>query len=270
MPEEDDVARHYDALDAAYRQVWGEHVHHGLWITGEETPEQAAVALAEHVADAAGIGAGAAVVDVGCGYGATSRLLAGRGAQVTGFTLSAEQAKAGPPADGVELLVRSWLDNGMPDASADAAIAIESLSHMVDKPRAFAELARVVRPGGRVVLVDWLTRERPGPVERRVLLDPICREGHLPSMHPASEYAAWLRGHGLAVVGFEDLSARAWMTWVVVARRMAALPARDPALLRDLLSARNPDRRFGFSLGRIPVALRSGAMRLGMLVAERR
>ena len=270
MPDEDDVARHYDALDAAYRRVWGEHVHHGLWTTGDETPEQAAVALAEHVAGAAGIGAGDEVFDVGCGYGATARLLAGRGARVTGFTLSAAQAAAAPPTDGVELLVRSWLENGMEDASADAAIAIESLSHMTDKPRAFAELARVVRPGGRVAIVDWLTRERPGPVERRMLLDPICREGHLPSMHPASEYATWLREEGLAVVGFEDLSARAWRTWAVVARRMAALPAHDPALLRELLSARNPDRRFGFSLARIPIALRSGAMRLGMLVAERR
>ena len=270
MPDERDVARHYDALDAAYRRVWGDHVHHGLWTTGDETPEAAAVALAEHVADAAGIGAGDEVYDVGCGYGATARLLAGRGAQVTGFTLSAAQAAAGPPAERVELLVRSWLENGRGDASADAAIAIESLSHMVDKRRAFAELGRVVRPGGHVVLVDWLTRERPGAAERRVLLDPICREGHLPSMHAASEYAAWLREHGFAVTAFEDLSARTWMTWVVVARRMAALPARDPALLRELLSARNPDRRFGFSLARIPVALRIGAMRLGMLVAERR
>ena len=208
--------------------------------------------------------------DVGCGYGATARLLAARGAQVTGLTLSAAQAAAAPPTEGVELLVRSWLENGLPDASFDAVIAIESLSHMTDKPRAFAELGRVVRPGGRVVLTDWLTRERPGPVERRALLDPICREGHLPSMHPASEYAAWLRASGLEVVGFEDLSVRTWMTWVVVARRIAALGAADPAFVRELLSARNPDRRFGFSLARIPVALRTGAMRLGMLVAERR
>ena len=270
MPDERDVARHYDVLDEAYRRVWGEHVHHGLWTTGDEAPEDAAVALAEHVADAARVTAGDRVCDVGCGYGATARLLAGRGAQVTGLTLSAAQAAAAPATEGVQLLVRSWLENGLPDASFDAVVAIESLSHMTDKPRAFAELGRVVRPGGRVVLTDWLTRERPGPVERRTLLDPICREGHLPSMHPASEYAAWLRASGLHVVGFEDLSARTWMTWVVVARRIAALPARDPALLRELLSARNPDRRFGFSLARIPIALRTGAMRLGMLVAERR
>jgi tocopherol O-methyltransferase len=209
------------------------------------------------------------VVDVGCGYGATSRLLAAeRGARVTGLTLSAAQAAAAPPRDGVELLVRDWLANGLPDASFDAAVAIESLSHMPDKPRAFAELGRVVRPGGRVALVDWLTREEPGRADTRLLLRPICEEGHLPSMHSASEYEALLRDAGFTVLGFEDLSDRVWRTWIVVLRRLLPLMARDRRLGAALL--RSPERVFALSLVRIPLAYRLGSMRLGLLVAERR
>src|SRR5205085_1479125 len=33
------VARHYDELDHFYRNIWGEHVHHGLWRRGDESPE---------------------------------------------------------------------------------------------------------------------------------------------------------------------------------------------------------------------------------------
>jgi len=209
------------------------------------------------------------VADVGCGYGATSRLLAAeRRATVTGLTLSAAQARAYPPADGVELLVRDWLDNGLPGAAFDAAVAIESLSHMPDKPRAFAELGRVVRPGGRVAIVDWLTRERPGPRETRLLLRPICEEGHLPSMHSASEYQALLRDAGLEPTGFEDLSDRVWRTWLVVLRRLGPVLARDPRLTRRLLAS--PERVFALSLLRIPLAYRTGAMRLGLLTASRR
>jgi tocopherol O-methyltransferase len=248
--------------------VWGEHVHHGLWTTGDESPEEAARALAARVADAAGVGQGERVVDVGCGYGATARLLAGdRGATVTGLTLSRAQADALPAEPGVELLVRDWLDNGLEAGAFDAAIAVESLSHMPDKPRAFAELARVVRPGGRVAIVDWLTRERPGPRETRLLLRPICEEGHLPSLHSASEYEALLRDAGFGQVAFEDLSERAWRTWLVVLRRLPPVLARDRALLRRLL--RSPERRFALSLVRIPVAYRTGAMRLGLLTAVR-
>lgn len=267
------MAGHYDVLDEAYRRVWGEHVHHGLWETGRETPAQATRRLALRVADAAQVGRGDAVVDVGCGYGATARLLAAeRGAAVTGLTLSAAQAATGRAAAerdgvaGVTLLVRDWLANELPAASFDAAIAIESLSHMPDKPRAFAELGRVLRPGGRLALVDWLTREGPtGPRETRFLLRPICEEGHLPSLHSVSEYEALLRASGFAVTGVDDLSRRAVRTWTVVARRLGPVLARDPRLALAL--ARSSERTFALSLARIPIALRTGAMRLCLISA---
>ncbi|HEV2999904.1 MAG TPA: methyltransferase domain-containing protein [Solirubrobacteraceae bacterium] len=188
-----------------------------------------------------------------------------RGATVTGLTLSPAQAAAVPPSPGVAILVRDWLDNRLPDAAFDAAIASESLSHMPDRPRAFAELARVVRPGGRVAIVDWLSAERPGRLARRLLLDPICREGRLPGLDPASAYAAWLEQHGFEAVRFEDLTHRAARTWGVVARRLPAVLARDPRLV----AAAWPERAFLPSLVRIPVAERLGAMRLGLFAARR-
>ena len=267
MPSALPVAHHYDALDELYRRVWGEHVHHGLWTTPSDPPELAARALAERVAAEARVTAGTRVVDVGCGYGATARLLArDRGATVTGLTLSGAQADAAPPAPGVTILVRDWLANGLPDGGYDAAIAIESLSHMADKPRVFGELARVVRPGGRVVIVDWLARERPRRLERRFLLDPIAREGHLPALHAASDYAALLRASGLEVTGFEDLTRRAVRTWAVVAHRLPGVLARDPRLAAKAW----PERAFLASLARIPLAERLGAMRLCLLTADRR
>ena len=249
--------------------MWGEHVHHGLFGSRHDDPARAAAAMARHVADEAGIGRGDRVVDVGCGYGATARLIASeRGATVTGLTLSAAQAAAAPPAEGVEIRVRDWLDNGLPDASFDAAIAIESLSHMPDKPRAFAELARVVRPGGRVAILDWLTRPQPRPLETRLLLRPICEEGHLPSMHSAPEYSRLLVRAGFSSDAYADLTLSAVHTWTVVLRRLVPLLARDRRLLGALL--RSGEVRFGLSLLRIPLACRVGAMQLGLLVGTRR
>ncbi len=266
-PDPAAVGGHYDALDETYRRVWGEHVHHGLWADPHhprEAPEEAAAQLVRHVAFHARIRPDDAVCDVGCGYGAPARLLAAeRGARVTGFTLSTAQVAAAPLARDVELRVRDWLANGLPDASFDAVIAIESLSHMPDKPRAFAELGRVVKPGGRVVLTDWLAAEHPTRRAQRLLLEPICREGHLPSLHSFGEYAALLRDAGLEVVATEDLTARARHTWTVVAERLPREILRDPSLLRT------PEWRFGLSLARIPIAMRAGAMRLGLLAAQR-
>src|SRR5688500_9036119 len=86
------VAAHYDELSPFYLELWGEHRHHGLWASGEETPEQAVRRMVDVVAAEARIEAGSSVCDVGCGYGGTSRVLASDyGAEVTGLTISSVQ-----------------------------------------------------------------------------------------------------------------------------------------------------------------------------------
>jgi len=271
--DEASVAGHYDALDAFYREIWGEHVHHGLWLSGDESVAEATRAMIDLVAAWACLPAnGGVVADAGCGYGGTSRVLAAaHGCDVLGFTLSdAQAAWAREQGGGPRYEVRSWLANGLDDASCDAVVAIESLSHMVDKPRAFGEAARVLKPGGRLVLVDWLACDKPSALQRHALLGPIAREGRLPTLHPLGDYVAFAAAAGLDVLHTEDFRDRApHRTWSIVARRLVRRMATDAEARRYLLGPDNPDRIFALSLARIPLALRTGTLRLAMLVAQR-
>ena len=91
-PTIDGAASHYDDLDQLYSEIWGEHVHHGVWVTGKETDTEAAENLVSIVAQLGHTGQGTEVCDIGCGYGATAKILAQRyGANVTGMTISAVQ-----------------------------------------------------------------------------------------------------------------------------------------------------------------------------------
>ena len=66
-----------------------------------------------------------------------------------------------PGADNPVYLLRDWLENGLPAASFDAVVAIESSEHMADKAAFFVEAARVLRPGaGSSSAPGW---PRPGP-----------------------------------------------------------------------------------------------------------
>src|SRR5258706_6414897 len=88
------VAQHYDDLDPFYRELWGDHVHHGLWTTGLENPAQAVENLIACVARRLELDPGQHVCDVGCGYGATAQWLAERhGVHLTGLTIPAVQAQ---------------------------------------------------------------------------------------------------------------------------------------------------------------------------------
>lgn len=264
------VADHYDELDPVYRRVWGEHVHHGLWSTGRETPAEAVEALVHAVGDRLRLMPGEACVDIGCGYGSTARQLAlTHKVSVTGLTLSAEQAHyaAAHPVHGVDIHLRDWLANGLSDASAAAAWAIESSEHMVDKQAFFAEAHRVLAPGGRLVVCAWLAETGATGWKVRHLLEPICREGRLPSMGTREDYEAMAMAAGFAIDDYEDVSQRVARTWTICARRLVKALLVDREIRRLALGGRN--RISVLSFPRLILAYRTGAMRYGIFTLSK-
>jgi tocopherol O-methyltransferase len=267
-----DVGGHYDELDETYRSIWGEHVHHGYWQTGRETPEEATDALADLVAARLELRPGLKLVDIGCGYGATAaRFAAQHGVAVTGFTLSEAQWRIAAAREGAfDFHRRDWLDNGLPDAVFDRAYAIESSEHMVDKARFFAEAWRVLKPGGRLVVCAWLSRTDPNRIEIRHLLEPICREGRLPSMGTREDYEVLAEAAGFVPLRYDDISRRVRRTWSICAGRAARRLATDRAFRSFAFARTTKNRAFMLSVPRLMVALKTGSMRYGVFVWEKR
>jgi len=58
----------------------------------------------------------------------------------------------------------------LPDGAVDAAVMINVVHHVYDQPRTLAELVRILRPGGRLVVLEFGDIERPvGPERGHVL-----------------------------------------------------------------------------------------------------
>lgn len=266
------VAHHYDSLSDFYLEVWGEHVHHGLWLDGSEPPDEAILQLIRLVAEEARIGEGTRVCDVGCGYGGTARELAQRySARVTALTISpAQLAFALGRADGSDnpqYLLQDWLRNELPSESQDVVLSIESSEHMVDKQAFCTQVARVLRAGGRAIICAWLSPEKPTPWQVRYLLEPICREGRLPSMGAESDYRQLLAGAGMRVEGFQDLSEKVKKTWPLCVARLLQGLATKSSYRRFLLRSSNQDRVFAKTLLRLWAAYETKSMRYGIFTA---
>jgi ubiquinone/menaquinone biosynthesis C-methylase UbiE len=107
-------------------------------------------------------------LDVGAGTGDLSELLAATGARVICLEPDAASLDAARRRLGdhdAEFLKAGVEQIPLPNASVDAAIASVTAHHWANQAAGFAELARVLRPGGRLVLAEF----RPGgPVLRRL------------------------------------------------------------------------------------------------------
>jgi SAM-dependent methyltransferase len=97
--------------------------------------------------------AGRLTLDVGCGEGRVARDLTELGHRVVGVDASPAMVAAASEADaGGEYLVADAAKLPFPDGHADLVVAFMSLMDVDDMPSAVGELARVLEPGGKLVL----------------------------------------------------------------------------------------------------------------------
>ena len=152
---------------------------------------------------------GEVVLDLGSGGGIDVLLSAGRvgptglayGLDMTEEMLALSRknaAKAG--ATNVRFLEGNIEDIPLPDASVDVVISNCVINLSVDKPSVFREIARVLRPGGRVGVSDIVSEDRLSPADRAERGSYVgCIAGAL----SVSEYRAGLEAAGLVDVSIE-------------------------------------------------------------------
>jgi len=95
------------------------------------------------------------VLDIACGDGYGSKLLASKAGRVVGVDISEEQVKSASEAykgDGLEFAVGDATDTGYGDASFDLITSMETIEHVDDVDGYLNEMYRLLRPGGRFVI----------------------------------------------------------------------------------------------------------------------
>ena len=154
-----------------------------------------------HIVEILGVGPGASVVDLGCGSGAPTAWVAREtGASLVGIDLSSvglEQARQRATAWGIEDRIRFLLADlcvtGLDGASFDGAMSLDALDTIPaaeDRARAFAEAARLLKPGARFVHTNW-EFTAPGSLAQ-------------PPRDAVSDYRPMIRAAGFEVEVYEE------------------------------------------------------------------
>lgn len=164
------AADYYDdaGVSEFYEQCWGgEDIHIGLYATGQETVAEASAAMTQHLLQCAGISPGDRVLDIACGFGGTLRALASLGCPAKGIDISSNcvdhARKANKEAgldDRIEVAIGDFHNIDSAPDTWDAVICQEAIIHSPDREKVFAEVYRILRPGGVFAVSDILTGEQ--------------------------------------------------------------------------------------------------------------
>jgi tocopherol O-methyltransferase len=258
------IREHYDSLASIYRTFWGDHIHHGLFAEGTESPEDAQVKMLDHCVRLLGLSGSEEVLDVGCGHGGTllylARSLDCRG---TGITLSPEQqriahesaAKAGL-ANQLSFLVDDANTFQFPAAAYDLLWMMESSEHFHDKTEFFRRAVPALRQGGKLLVAAWTGSMESARV-REVARAFLC-----PELWTPDQYSAAITAAGMKVTHCEDLTAQVVRTWEICRERAQAAGPAVKLLPRVA-------REFVESIDIILDAYRSGDLTYAVVVARK-
>jgi ubiquinone/menaquinone biosynthesis C-methylase UbiE len=196
-PELVDITRdYYDSADADnfYFTIWGgEDIHVGIYDEGmsiSEASQRTVRTMAEMVSD---IQADTKVLDLGAGYGGAARFLAKTfGCQVVAQNLSEvenarnrEMNQAQGLSDHIEVVGGNMEQLPFEDQSFDLVWSEDAILHVGDKEQVFAEVDRVLKPGGEFIFTDPMQADQ---VDDPSVLVPILKRIHLEEMGSFARY----------------------------------------------------------------------------------
>jgi SAM-dependent methyltransferase len=190
-----------------------------LWAGRADAYEHGFARLTVHAVgallDAAGVGTGTRVLDVGTGPGVVAGAAAARGARVTAVDAEPSMAEAAARnVPGLDVLVAVLPDLPLPAAGFDAVTGNFVIHATGDPAAVLAELRRVLRAGGRLALSCW---SEPPPPVLGIAREALEAAGvswppdiPVPPFRPYSSPGAFAAL--LAEAGFTDTAAQV-LTW---------------------------------------------------------
>ena len=196
------VIDYYDKCHKDYRLAWRTEenlaIHYGYYDDGVRTFDDAALNANRTLAKALDARPSDQIVDAGCGIGGTSIWLAENvGSQMLAVNiqpmhidLGRKLVSARDLEEKIKFVQADFTDIPVASGSMDKVFSIEGVGHGPDKQAFFREAYRILKPGGRLVLFEYFTKEGDLTIREQERIQKFMAGWEVASLPRVSEYRA--------------------------------------------------------------------------------
>ncbi len=206
------------SADDVYLAYYGnsKFMNVGYWAPGIVSQDMASRRLLDELLDLTDLQPGE-IADVACGLGGTTHHIAKRlpEARITGINITPYQVmrcKENFPE--LDFRVMDAVNMEFPDDSLDAVISVEAACHFNTRRKFFAECARVLKPGGKLLLSDTIFSREFEPAMHWM-------SASANNEYTIADYCQAVEDAGFSLTAFRDTTRECWEPFTGHMRRWA-------------------------------------------------
>ncbi|MEJ0021431.1 MAG: methyltransferase domain-containing protein [Candidatus Doudnabacteria bacterium] len=206
----------FAAVSDLYAEYWNDFFHFAIFRNEKETWDEAFRYTHEKYLKALKVKNAENILELACGRGGFSDLLASNTkGNVLGIDISRSQLSHTKRYKKPNLKFKQhdiMKIDGLGE-SFDAVVYMDAACYLPDKELAIKKISKILRPGGRFLLIDWCKQTGLNPVQEELVLYPFMEYWAVPSLETPENYKKYFKKYGLKIIETEDLNGKTRKNW---------------------------------------------------------
>ena len=212
----DRIQEMFAAVSKLYADYWHDLFHFALFENEEESWETAFDRTHERYMGLVDVKNASNILVLACGRGGFSNIIAqNTQGNVLGVDLSKSQLSHTKKYKRPNLSFRQLdiMKTGDLDMQFDAAVFLDAACYLPDKNKALSEIAKVLKPGAKLLIVDWCKEEGLTKIQEELVLYPFMKHWAIPSLETKKSYSRYFKKNGFKIHEITDLNDKAKRNW---------------------------------------------------------